>query len=232
MTKTNEKLFVISLGGSLIHPEEIDAHFLTNFKKLILKQIQKGHRFILITGGGKICRKYQTTLNLVSKTTDQNLDWMGIYATRLNAQLVRLIFGKLAHPQIVEDPNILVNFKEKILVAGGWMPGRSTDDDAVRLAKIYKSKLVINLSNIDHLYTKDPKKFKDAKKITKISWDGLLKITGKKWTPGANLPFDPTAAKMAKQENISVIISNGKNLKNLEKILNREPFQGTTIQAK
>jgi uridylate kinase len=110
------------------------------------------------------------------------------------------------------------------------MPGRSTDDDAVRLAHIYGAKTVINLSNIDYVYTKDPRKFKDAKKIESISWEDFRKIVGNKWDPGKNAPFDPTAAKTAEKNRMKVIIANGKNLKNLKDILGNKKFRGTTIQ--
>lgn len=220
------------MGGSLINPGEIDAGFLKNFRQLVLNHTKKGHRFILITGGGRPARDYGKALQAVAKSSSTDLDWMGIFATRLNAQLVRLVFGKLAHPVIIEDPNKKVLFKEKILVAGGWMPGRSTDDDAVRLAKIYGAETVINLSNIDYVYTKDPRKFNDAKIIKEISWANFRKIVGNKWSPGKNAPFDPTAAKLAQKNKLTVIIANGKNLKNLQNILEGRSFIGTTINSR
>jgi uridylate kinase len=224
-------LFIISLGGSLINPGKIDEHFLNEFHKLIFSKTKKGDRFILITGGGRPARDYIKALKSVKRnTTSDDLDWMGIYTTRLNAQLIRLLFGKLAHPVVIEDPNKKVTFKEKVLVAGGWMPGRSTDDDAIRLAKIYSATTVINLSNIDYVYTKDPRKFKDAKKIESISWKDFRKIVGDKWDPGKNLPFDPTAAKLAEKLKLKVIIANGKNLSNLKNILEGKKFLGTVIE--
>jgi uridylate kinase len=227
--KNMKKLFVISLGGSLINPGEVDAKFLKLFRELILKQVRKGNCFILITGGGKPARQYLEVLKAIAKPSSSDLDWMGIFGTRFNAQLVRLMFGKLSHQKIVEDPNIKVNFKEKVLIAGGWMPGRSTDDDAVRLAKVYGAKMVVNLSNIDYVYTKDPRKFKDAQKIEQISWKNFRKIVGNKWDPGKNLPFDPTAARLAESLKLKVIIANGKNLKNLQNILEGKKFTGTVI---
>lgn len=223
------KLFIISLGGSLINPGEVDTGFLKIFRKLIIGEVKKGSRFILITGGGWICRHYQQALRSVASPSNSDLDWLGIHSTRFNGQLLRLIFGKLTHPQVIEDPNKKVNFKEKILVAGGWMPGRSTDDDAVRLAKVYGSRYVVNLSNIDYVYTKDPRKFKDAQKIENISWANFRKIVGNKWDPGKNLPFDPTAAKLAQSLKLKVIIANGKNLRNLKNILQNKNFIGTVI---
>ena len=228
--KIDKSLFIISLGGSLINPGQIDEAFLKEFQKLIYAKIKKGARFALITGGGRPARDYIKALKAINpKTQADNLDWMGIYTTRLNAQLVRLIFGQLAHPLIVEDPNKKVNFTEKVLVAGGWMPGRSTDDDAIRLAKIYSATTVINLSNIDYVYTKDPRKFQDAKKIESISWKDFRKIVGSKWDPGKNLPFDPTAAKLAEKLKLKVIIANGKDLVNLKSILDGKKFIGTVI---
>jgi uridylate kinase len=224
-----KKLFVISLGGSLINPGQIDGKFLKDFRKLIISQTKKGSRFILITGGGRLCRDFQSSLGMIIKPTANQLDWIGIASTWLHADLVRLMFGKLANPKIIKDPNIKTAFKEKILVAGGWRPGRSTDDDAVRLAKIYGAETVINLSNIDYVYTKDPRKFKNAEKIESTSWQELRKIVGNKWDPGKNAPFDPTAAKLAQKIGLRVIIANGKNLPNLKSILEEKSFKGTTI---
>lgn len=229
MNKNKKQLFIISLGGSLINPGEIDVNFLKNFKILVTDQIKKGSKFILITGGGAPARNYISALSKISQVSNTDKDWMGIQATRLNGHLVRLTFGKLANKQVIEDPNVKVNFKEKILIAGGWMPGRSTDDDAVRLAKVYKASTVINLSNIDFLYNKDPRKYTDAIKITNTTWKELRKIVGNKWNPGNNLPFDPTAAKLAEKLKLKVIIANGKDLDNLRNILNGNPFKGTTI---
>ena len=225
-----KQLFILSLGGSVIIPDEIDTKFLNNFKKLILEQINIGHKFIIITGGGMVCRKYQQALKLLSQPKNNDLDWLGIQSTWLNAKLVQLMFGEFAHNRLVSNPNVKIPTNKKILLAGGWMPGCSTDKDAILMAKTYGAKTVINLSNIDFLYNKDPRKFKDAKKITKLSWTELLKITGAKWTPGANLPFDPIAGKLAKKENIKVIIANGKNLKNLKNILENKEFIGSIIE--
>ena len=50
------KTIVISLGGSIVVPEEIDIKFLTEFKNMIERLIKKGYRFIIICGGGSIAR--------------------------------------------------------------------------------------------------------------------------------------------------------------------------------
>jgi uridylate kinase len=228
----NKNIIIISLGGSLIVPEEIDWQFVRKFKALIEKQTRKGNKFIIITGGGKTARKYQEASTRVTKLTSDDRDWIGIHATRLNAHFVRTIFRKDAHPEINMNPHKIkkfLGFPENILVASGWRPGFSTDYDAVVLAKQFKVKKIINLSNIEYVYNKDPRKFKDAQIVKNISWKDFRKIVGNKWDPGMNAPFDPIASKIAEENKIEVIIANGKDLKNVKKIFENKQFKGTVI---
>ncbi|MFA6973697.1 MAG: UMP kinase [Parcubacteria group bacterium] len=229
----NKKTVIISLGGSLIVPDEIDWKFVKSFKALIERQIKKGCKFIIITGGGKLARKYiEASTKADSVITNEDKDWLGIHATRMNAHFIRTIFRKHAHPRINKNPHDLedfYNFKESILVAAGWRPGFSTDYDAVLLAKYLDIKNIINLSNIDYVCDKDPRKFPNAKKIENISWKDFRKMVGDKWDPGMNAPFDPIASKLAQEENIEVAIMNGKNLKNLENYFSGKGFKGTKI---
>lgn len=225
-----KKLFVISLGGSLIVPDQIDTGYLKKFKQLIVSQTKRGNRFIISPGGGRTCRNYQAALKQIGKASAQDLDLIGLQTNKFHAQLLRLIFKSLSEPEIAQDPNRRVPFRKPVLIgAGGWKPGRSSDDFAVRLAKVYQAKTVINLSNIDYVYTKDPKKFQQAKKIKQISWQNFRNLIGDKWDPGKNVPFDPTAAKFAEKNNITVVITNGHNLPNLKNIFMGWSIEGTII---
>jgi len=225
-----KKLFIISLGGSLINPGKINVTFIKNFTQLILKQTKKGDEFIIVTGGGSICRVYQKALKSITNPSNIDLDWLGIASTKYNAELIRLSFGSQAPLKLEEniyDKKIVL--KQKITIAGGYKPGRSSDGAMVAIAKTYGASIVINLSNIDYVYTKDPRKFKDAEIIKSISWKDFRKIAGNKWDPGKNVPFDPTAAKLAQKIKLKVIIANGKNLSNLKYILEEKKFIGTVI---
>jgi len=225
------KTYIISIGGSLIAPEPgIDWKFLKEFRQLILQLIKKGNKFYLIAGGGRTSRNYVAVARRVVKITAEDLDWLGIHATRLNAHLLRTIFREQAHPQIIKSPTFRLVSREKIVVAAGWKPGWSTDYVATVLAHEYDIKTIINLSNIDYVYNKDPKKFKDAKKLAKISWSAFRKLVGNKWDPGLNAPFDPIASQKSEKLGLEVIIMNGKDINNIKNYFNNKKFKGTVIK--
>jgi uridylate kinase len=228
--KQKSQTIIISLGGSIVAPDEINIKFLKDFKKLILRQVELGKKFVIIVGGGKICRVYQNAAQKVSKLSTKQLDWIGIHSTHLNASLVREIFGDKADAKIVKDLENLTISKKPIIIGAGTKPGWSTDYDAVFLAKKYKAKTVANLSNIEYVYDKDPKKFKGAKPLKNIFWQDFLKIISKKWKAGMNAPFDPIASKLAKKIGLKAVFLKGTNLKNFEKFLKREEFKGTIIE--
>lgn len=224
-------LHVISVGGSLIVPEEIDRDFLSSFKQFIKKRIKKGDRFILIAGGGKTARKYQDAAAAVSEIDNEEKDWLGIHSTRLNAHLLRTIFKNYANPKVIKDyENDEVDFKEEILVGAGWKPGWSTDYCAVLLAEKYGADSLINLSNIKYVYSEDPKVNPDAKRYDRISWDEFRGIVGNEWDPGMSVPFDPIASKKASDMKLKVAILNGKNLFNINEYLDDSEFEGTIIK--
>ena len=224
-----EETIVISLGGSLIIPENLDLNFLKDFKALILSYVAKGKKFVIITGGGKICRKYQDVAKEISSPSSEDLDWIGIASLKLNAELLRVVFGEYAHHEVVADLSVHLTFEKPIIIGSAFAPGRSTDWDAVEGAKTLGAKKIINLSNTDYVYDSDPRINANAKKFEIISWKDYRNIIPKEWNPGLSSPFDPIASKLAEEEGITVIIMNGKPVDNLAKFLNDEKFMGTII---
>lgn len=214
----------------MIVPEEVDHKFLKSFINLISERTTKGDRFIIVCGGGGVNRKYNKAAQKVRSMSNEELDWLGIHATRYNAQLVRILFGKIAYEEIIINPYEKVVTRKPVIIGAGYEPGWSSDYDAVYLANTYGIKNVANLSNIDYAYDKDPREFKDAQKIKDISWKDFRKIVGDKWEPRMSKPFDPIASREAEKLGLQVAIINGKKLKNLEKYLNGEKFAGTIIK--
>lgn len=232
MFSIKEAPIVISVGGSLIVPNGgVDTNFLSKLNYLIRDQVSKGKRFLLVAGGGTIGRHYRDAGKaVIGNVTNEDLDWIAIHVTRLNGHLLRTIFQDIANPRIIENYNKkLLIWQEPVVIGAGWKPGWSTDYCATILAKDYGASLIINLSNIDYVYNKDPKKYKDAKPIIKTTWGAVEKLVGDKWIPGLNAPFDPIATKLAKRLGLTVIVTNGQDFDNLKNILEGEPFKGTTV---
>lgn len=226
------KLYVLSLGGSIIFPETVDTEFIRQFRELILKRVEMGDRFIIITGGGRLARMYQGALADITNAADVDLDWVGIYATQANGKFMQKIFGEYACETFVLNPTEPVEFEKPILVGAGYHPGCSSDMDAVYIARTMGADTILNLSNIEKIYTKDPKKFDDAQPIETMTWSELREIVGDEWKPGMNTPFDPTAAKLAQELDLTVVAMGGRNLANLSAYLNGEDFLGSTIKGR
>ena len=223
---------VMSVGGSLIVPNQIDTAFLANLKTFVDEQTTShGRRFIIIAGGGRTARNYQDAAGAVSELAAEDLDWMGIHATRLNGHLLRTIFRHTAHRVMITNPDEILDVPkdEKVVIAAGYRPGSSTDLRAVQIAEKIGATKVINLSNIDYVYTADPRTNPNATKIETISWTDFRALIPAEWDPGLSSPFDPIAAKVAQRDNIEVAIINGTRLDEVVKYLEEESFVGTKI---
>lgn len=236
--KLKKDTFVLSLGGSIFAPngqrKGIDIAYLNKFEKFIRKQVALKRRFFIVTGGGYTAREYRdAAAKAVGKAgiTDEDLDWLGVHTTRLNAHLFRTIFRDIAHSWILKHYDMIDKKATRpVVICSGWKPGWSSDYCAVMVAEDYGISTVINLSNIDYVYDKDPNKFESAKPIKKMSWDEMIRLVGEKWEPGMNTPFDPVASKEAKKVDLRVIVCNGRDFENLSKVLDGKEFKGTVIE--
>ena len=213
----------------MIVPDAIDTDFLSRFKALVLEKVEQGFSFAIITGGGKTARRYQAAAAKVTALSSQDIDWIGIHSTRLNAQLFRNIFVGHVRPEVVHNPTVDIDTGQPIIIAAGWQPGCSTDYDAVLIAKNLGAKRLVNLSNIDYAYTADPKVDPSAEKIEKIGWADFRKLIPEEWDPGLSAPFDPIAAKEAEALGLEVAIMNGAHLDEFSNYLEGKPFVGTVI---
>jgi len=223
-----KETIIISLGGSLVVPNEIDMGFLKNFKHSLQKYLGN-KRFLIFVGGGKVARVYQKAL-LEFGSKNVQRDWMGINVSRMNAEVVKQLFSNLAYPTVVTDPTKKINTNKSVVIGGGYKPGWSTDYVSVLAAKAYGINTIINLTNVDYVYDKNPSQFPDAKPLKEIDWNSFKGIVGDKWTPGLSMPFDPRASKIASSLKLKVIMINGKFLERLEDFLNDKPFIGTVIK--
>jgi uridylate kinase len=241
MKNKTKKPIIIALGGSIIVPAagKIDIRFLKNFRKVILNLAKNGFKFIIVAGGGKTARIYQEASSKIVKLPYEDMDWIGIHATRINAHLLRTIFRKSAYPIVLDNPHKPINsqkslkevwFRYPVIIASGWKPGWSTDYDAVLLARRFRVREIIDAGNIPFVYNKDLNHYQNAKPIKKITWPDYQKLIGKKWIPGLAVPIDPVAAKAAKKFKIKAIVVKGTDLRNLRNLIQGKKFKGTIIE--
>jgi uridylate kinase len=219
------KKVVISVGGSLLVPDGIDEKALLSLKVFVEKN--DNTRFFIVVGGGKVCREYQFAAQKIGCASAIDQDWIGVAATRLNAHLVRSVISE-TDDDIITNPTTKITTKKRVLVAAGWKPGHSTDYDTVLLAENVGASTIINMTNVDYLYDKDPRQ-KGAKRIKHATWKELQQIVGTTWKPGLNMPFDPVATTKAAQLKLKLYLI-GPDMTNLQKILENKPFSGTTIE--
>lgn len=225
-------LAVISLGGSIIAPDKVDTAFLRQLNEALRTYLieDRSRKIILVCGGGSPARVYQQAMREIREDVgSEELDWLGIRATHINGQLVKAMLSEFCTDNLITDPTGHINFRGQVLVAAGWKPGFSTDNDAVILAERFEGRLIINLSNIAKVYTDDPKKNPDAKPLDSISWADYRTMVGDQWTPGKSTPFDPIASKRAEKMHMKVVCADGRNIRNTMDILYGRPFVGTVI---
>ena len=227
-----ENIKVLSVGGSIVAPDAVDKVFLVSFRQAIMDYLDEdtNRKLVFVVGGGGPARSYQKAYReIVEKPNSDSQDWIGIMATRLNGELLKGIFADDCPEPVVTDPTSIKTFRGRILVAAGWKPGFSTDNDSVLLAENIGADTVINLSNIKKVYSADPKLDPDAVPLDNISWDQMKKLVGDKWIPGVNVPFDPVATKRASELGLKVITAAGNDIENMKQILREDDFEGTTI---
>jgi uridylate kinase len=222
MAHKNEepKTIVISLGGSVINPGEIDGKFIMEFTSLIIEQVETTNKsFIIICGGGKVAREY-------IKGTPEELpngqrDLVGIKATWLNAQVVIANMKGYAPKQPSQDfYEFMENLKNyRIIVGGGFIPSLTTDEDAAVCADYVKSPYMINITNVDGIYEEDPRKKPEAKRYEKLSYVEYMKMVLEKETkPENSFPFTLIATKLAERAKSRVLIVNN-DIEKIKKVI-------------
>ena len=220
---------IVALGGSIVHPDDINTAFLKDFKKFLTPFIAKGVKFVIVIGGGSLARRFQDAASKVSRVADEDKDWIGIHATRLHAQLLRTMFHNMADPVVIDSRRKISRLKYPITIASGWRPGWSTDYVSLQIAADHGIHEVVIAGKPAHVYDKDNAKYADAKPFQKLSWRDYQKLIPRKWKPGLHAPVDPVGAALGKKEGIRAIIVDGRDIKNFHSLLNGVDFKGTII---
>ncbi|NOR85424.1 UMP kinase [archaeon] len=207
---------IISLGGSLLTSDFSAANIQKYADEII--NISKKNKVIVVIGGGKIARQYIDIADELN-CNDYQKDYVAIKLTRANAAIFASALGNYAEQEIKTTYLGITNqynMSEKIIVCGGTAPGQSTDGVSANLAKKIKADLMINATNIDGVYDKNPAEFKNAKKIDKLSYDQFLDILkNNEQAPGKYGLCDYKAVKILKEKKIPLIVVDGTNPKEI-----------------
>jgi len=225
-----KRIVVLSLGGSQIIPDNVNMKYLKEFKKTILKNTNR-YKFIIVCGGGSIARKYIYALR-EAKMSEIFQSFAGISATRMNARFMSYFFKNDQERGIPHKMRDLKKYAKKfdVIFCGAleYKPHQTSDSTSAQIAKEFKT-IFINLTDVAGLYTKNPKKYKDAKFIPKISWEDFNKIANKeKFKPGQHFVLDQSASKIIMEEKITTYIL-GEDMNQLDALLHNKKFKGTTI---
>ncbi|MEK6920914.1 MAG: UMP kinase, partial [Nanoarchaeota archaeon] len=121
------EMIILSLGGSLIYPREIDVAYLKKFRELILSSVTSGKKFGIVCGGGYPAREYIKKANEVLSLHSELNYMIGIAVTLVNAQLVHELFGDFAYPEVLRRYDKEIKTQKSLIIGGGWKPGCSTD---------------------------------------------------------------------------------------------------------
>lgn len=227
-----KEVIVISLGGSqILNDGKVNISFLNKFKAVIKKHSRK-YKFVIVCGGGSVARMYIDGLKKVGYG-EKVQSYAGISVTRINARFMSYFFGNDPLKRIpfsMKDLKKLIK-KQDIVFAGALehKTNQTTDSTSVQIARELNAEFV-NITNVDGLFSSNPKTNKNAKLIRNIPWKEFHKIAKKiPFKAGQHFVLDQKASKIIMQEKIKTYIV-GNNLDNLDKILIGKKFTGTLIE--
>ena len=225
-------MIVLSLGGSLIIPDNINIKYLKEFRKTILKN-KNNYKFIIVCGGGSIARKYISALREIGMNENFQ-SYAGISATRMNARFMSYFFNQDQEMGIPSKTSEVKEYIKKygVIFCGAleYHPHQTSDSTSAEIAKVFKCKF-INLTDVPGLHDKNPKEFKNARFIPEISWKDFNSMANKiKFKPGQHFVLDQTASKIIKKSKITTYIL-GEDMKQLDNLLNGKKFIGTIIRG-
>ena len=225
---------VIAFGGSILAPADPKPEFLLEVAHG-LKTLAQKQQILVSVGGGSPARRAITAAREIH-VGEEELDRIGVAATRLNAQILASVL--YAHGANVnrEIPTtvaaaIALLGEHQIMVMGGTTPGHSTDFVAASLAVAANANRLVIATNVDGVYSTDPKRDPEAKRLAELTFDDLLGIVGETaWTTaGSPGVVDGPATLVLAENAMTTCVVLGTDLDEVMKAATGEPFHGSII---
>lgn len=227
---TRRARVAINTGGSIVAPDNIDSEFLEQLSETLISA-SEDRDLLVVVGGGRTARKYIDASRALG-AGEADLDRVGIEATRLNA---RLLMAGLSGRVCTEVPATVGEAVDAIedhpiVVMGGTHPGQTTDAVSAMLAERVHAEELLILTNVDGVYTADPRKDPDAERLPEITSGRLVEIvSGGPYKAGSTAVVDPVAAGIIHRAGIPTKVMDGRDLEQLKAALAGEDFVGTIV---
>lgn len=220
----------ISAGGSIMIPDAPDVPYIKQFAAELVA-LSKTHRVFVVVGGGRLARNYiQAARQLGADET--SLDHVGIDATRLNARVLVAALGPSALGRIPHDFDDAVEASmfHPIVVMGGTHPGHTTDAVAVMMGERARAERILILTNVDGVYTADPRIDRSAKRIDRMTATELVAVTANATSEaGSTGVIDPMGCKIVQRARIPTCVLHGRDFDAFRAAAEGRPFKGTLV---
>jgi len=193
-----------------------------------------GVEVAIVVGGGNIWRGAPASKN--SGFNRVNADYIGMLATVLNALCLKEAFNSAGFSSVVFSAIAIEPFVLKadhemakkaldenkiVIFAGGTgNPFFTTDTTAALRALEINADVLLKATKVDGIYNKDPKKFPDAIRYKRISYEEALERKLE--------VMDSTAFSMCRDNSLPIVVFNFSEPESLEKILVGD-FSSATI---
>jgi len=221
---------VISLGGSILIPNETDDGYLSNLAKL-LGDLSLSRKIFAVTGGGRISRFY-IAMGRALGARERRLDELGIEVTRMNARLLAIALGNRANAEPARTYTEAARLarRHSVVLMGGTAPGWTTDRVAASLARTVGAARLVNATSVDGVYTSDPARDPSARRVDRASHEELVRLVGESHTQaGPSIVFDPKAARIIARARIPLAVVDGRDLVAVRAAISGQPFRGTLV---
>ena len=222
---------VVKIGGHLISTRDgINIDLFKRYSKLF-SEIYDGGRWCIVVGGGEEARRYVKAARAIG-INESICDLIAVKVTRINALLLASLLGERAIQKIPESLEELIQYSSrgKIVVMGGLQPGQSTIAVSALAAEAINADKLIVATDVDGIYTDDPKLNPDARFLEEVTLSQLMKIVEKtSHKAGEYKLIDMVAYKILSRSHIQTIYLNGMDPENVRRAIMGERV-GTLIR--
>jgi len=221
---------VVKVSGHLISSSEeiINVGYL---KRLVpvLRRLSEEHELVAVVGGGALSRIFANALGELVRS-DGLRDLLGIEATRLNASLLAKALGERAHQKIPETLSEVLSMDlRKVVVMGGLQPGQSTTTVAAIVAEAVGADRLVITTDVEGVYTSDPKRDKRAVKLERATIGQLREIFSRQEIrPGAYELLDYLTLSILERSRIPAVVVKGDPPENIRRVVMGERL-GTEV---